>query len=77
MITVSRAFEIVVGNGTLTPSARLQIQEKLIRYEDQREVLSRQLENANALISKIEKILEIDGKLKIDCKASAVCEVVG
>lgn len=65
-ITIDFAYEIVVlRNSTLTPKARLEMHERLIHYLNQRQKLLPILDNANSAIMKIEKILEIDAKLKI------------
>lgn len=65
-ITIQRAYQIVCSNATLTQSARLQISEKYMFYRDHRDILNKEIEKANSIISKIEKTLELDAGLKVN-----------
>jgi hypothetical protein len=50
--------------GKLTESARMQIVEKLMFYQEQRETLTNELNKACSIEDKIKKILECDDRLK-------------
>jgi hypothetical protein len=70
-ITIQRAYQIVCSNATLTQSARLQISEKYMFYRDHRDELEKELSKVQSVISKIDRILQIDEGLKVSISHSS------
>jgi hypothetical protein len=64
-ITIGMAYRIVCANATLTQSARLQINEKYMYYCEHRDTLNKEMQKANSIIAKVEKILQMDAGLKV------------
>lgn len=66
-ISVSFAWHLVVRNKRpLTESARIQIQDKLLFYQEQRDEATKRASKAGNVADKLAKILECDDKLKCE-----------
>ena len=63
-VSISFAWHLVVNNQPLSESARMQIQDKLLFYQERRADAIREANKAGNVASKLTKILEFDDKLK-------------
>ena len=63
-VSVSFAWHLVVNKQPLDNSARLQMQDKLIFYQERRADAIREANKAGSAVNKLMKILEFDDKLK-------------
>ena len=63
-VSISFAWHLVVNNQPLSESARTQIQDKLLFYQERRADAIREANKAGNVASKLTKILEFDDKLK-------------
>jgi len=63
-VSISFAWHLVVNNQPLSESARTQIQDKLLFYQERRADAIREANKAGNVANKLTKILEFDDKLK-------------
>jgi len=64
-ITINRAQHIVSSGATLTGKVRAEIGDKLLYYLDERERFAKEYKRTSGIVEKIDKILELDAKLKV------------